>query len=405
MKSVLITLASALAVTVAQQGWRIIASDIGGSPLGVAFFEDGLTGVTATSQIFPAGYEAKESLDGGKTWNNVPDANLLIFALFDSGVYSPGNGMGYAVVSGDIIQCSTDFGHNFTAANGAGGGEIVRHLLDPSGNPAGFAILGMTDSGDVNGLVTAWGGCSTWSNVNIGNLRPSHVATDATLFNSSWIVVAEEYITAASTSDGQSSRPRRRNLSHKWAWEGNRLVPRSGSDAAKAVYATQVVVSTDAGNSWTEVYYNNSWACLGIACIDPQHCCIATENADYAFMECTSDGFKTVQRTLADTNEGAALVEVAITPNTTAVLGYCYVAVGGYVTGAGQSPVWYRSCDAGQTWVHDPVPNLPVANLLVTDIDCQIRAPNASTGSACWVTMWDNSGIDPNGYVARYFPS
>lgn len=57
----------------AQRGWHLIAQDIGGSPLGVAFFEDGVTGVTETSQLLPAGYETKRSSDGGVTWATVPD--------------------------------------------------------------------------------------------------------------------------------------------------------------------------------------------------------------------------------------------------------------------------------------------------------------------------------------------
>ena len=67
--------------------------DIGGGPLGVSCFEDGTTCVTATSQILPAGYEVKRSLDGGKTWGTVPDADLFIFGLDNQAVF--GN---YAIV-------------------------------------------------------------------------------------------------------------------------------------------------------------------------------------------------------------------------------------------------------------------------------------------------------------------
>ena len=56
----------------AQRGWHVIAKDIGGAPLGVAFFEDGLNGVTETSHILPfPGYSTEESLDGGATWKVV----------------------------------------------------------------------------------------------------------------------------------------------------------------------------------------------------------------------------------------------------------------------------------------------------------------------------------------------
>ena len=64
--------------------WHLIASDIGGGPLGVACFDDGLTCVTATSQVLPAGFEVKRSLDGARTWATVPDADLFIFGLYNT---------------------------------------------------------------------------------------------------------------------------------------------------------------------------------------------------------------------------------------------------------------------------------------------------------------------------------
>ena len=116
------------------------------------------------------------------------------------------------------------------------------------------------------------------------------------------------------------------------------------------------------------MFRNNSVAALGIACIDTaqQSCCFVSEDGDYAYIHCTTDGWATAHEALADKNEGAALVEVAVSmgPNGTS----CYVAAGGYVTGAGQSPVFYRSCDAGASWVKDPLPAWPVENLLATDI-------------------------------------
>lgn len=100
----------------------------------------------------------------------------------------------------------------------------------------------------------------------------------------------------------------------------------------------------------------------------------------------------------------AALVEIAVAPGacpSSSAAADAYVAVGGYVTAVGQTPVWYRSCDYGVTWTKDAAPGLPVANLLNTDVDCQAGAPN---GTLCTTTMWDNGGLDSQGYVARYFP-
>ena len=53
---------------------RLIAQRIGGMPLGTSFFEDGRTGITATSHLVPfPGYEAERSVDGGYTWTKTPD--------------------------------------------------------------------------------------------------------------------------------------------------------------------------------------------------------------------------------------------------------------------------------------------------------------------------------------------
>ena len=69
------------AVAAANATWTLISKTVGGGPLGVSCFEDGLTCITATSQILPAGFEVKRSLDGGVTWGLVPDADLFIFGL------------------------------------------------------------------------------------------------------------------------------------------------------------------------------------------------------------------------------------------------------------------------------------------------------------------------------------
>lgn len=57
---------------------RLIAQKIGGMPLGTAFFEDGRTGITATSHLVPfPGYDAERSTDGGYTWAKTPDQDGL----------------------------------------------------------------------------------------------------------------------------------------------------------------------------------------------------------------------------------------------------------------------------------------------------------------------------------------
>jgi hypothetical protein len=131
------------AAAAANATWRLISKDIGGGPLGVSCFEDGLTCVTATSQILPAGYEVKRSQDGGVSWATVPDADLFIFGLDNQAVFGS-----LAIVSGDeFIQCSVNKGANFTQVPGSlalAGGEIARKLRAADGSWSGFAILGMT---------------------------------------------------------------------------------------------------------------------------------------------------------------------------------------------------------------------------------------------------------------------
>lgn len=380
----------------ASAGWQLIASDIGGSPLGVSCFEDGLTCVTSVSQLLPAGYEALQSTDGGYTFQSVPDQDLFIFGLFNNAVFDT-----HAVLSGEsFIQYSNNKGLNYSAADGGqggpAGGEIVRLLHDTNGKPSGFAIMGLVDSSSTNGVVTSEDGGATWEQHNIPILGNELIATDGVFFADTWLVVAEEYITSLASS---SRRPRnRRAPTHKLRWgTGGALERTPREELGKAAYAMQVVKSTDGGVSWATLYQNASVAALGMACLDEQHCCIAGEDAQFAYLHCTRDGFKTTRETFADLTSGAALVEIGVwrgPANDT-----CYVAVGGYVTDFGQSPVYYRSCDKGATWALDAA-NISVAGLLVTDIDCQSGAPN---GTMCTTTLWDSDGLDPNGYVARYF--
>jgi hypothetical protein len=288
--------------------------DIGGGPLGVSCFEDGATCVTATSQILPAGYEVKRSLDGGKTWGTVPDADLFIFGLDNQAVFSD-----FAVVSGDeFIQCSVNKGANFTQVPGSlalAGGEIARKLRAADGSWGGFAILGLTDDGNSNGFVWVEGSClGAWKEVNIQALDLGKIATDGAFFEGAWLVVGEEYVTEAPRRRGRKAPTR------KLRWEGGALAPTPPHELRAATYATQVVLSADKGASWTSLYTNNSVATLGIGCIDATHCCLAQEDANIAYIQCTSDGFKSVN-TFTDATPGAALVAVGVTA------GNCYVVV------------------------------------------------------------------------------
>ena len=357
--------------------------DIGGGPLGVSCFEDGLTCVTATSQILPAGYEVKRSVDGGATWGTVPDADLFIFGLDNQAVFGD-----FAVVSGDeFIQCSTNKGANFTQVPGSvalAGGEIARKLRGPDGSPSGFAILGLTDDGNSNGFVFVEGSCAgAWKEVNVAALDLGKIATDGAFFDGAWLVVGEEYEPGA--------RRRRRAPTKKLRWEGGALVRTPAPALRKAAYATQVVLSADRGATWTTLYRNESVATLGIGCRDAAHCCLAQEDASIAYIQCTSDGFKTVT-TLTDATPGAALVAVGVTAAG------CYVVVGGAVSNGVQGAAVYRSCDDGATWAQDALDSSFPFGLLFTDVDCQ----NAGARPGCWATLWDDGGIDPNGFVARW---
>lgn len=330
--------------------------------------------MTATSQIIPAGYEAKQSKDGGVTWNTVPDQDAFIFALYNGAVYDQ-----YAVLSGmTFVQVSSDRGANFSWSVGAkAGGEIVRKVMDANGAPTGFAILGETEDGSVNGYITSLshGAAGTWKDVNIQWADPEMLSIDGSFLNSTYTVVGNVYITQA--ADVKRGEGRRRRASR-----------RAQARGGKATYATEVVTSSDGGSTWTTVFSNDTVSALGVACIDAAHCCFVGEDADAAYIFCAMDG-KTYSRVLADTIDGAALVEIAVAPGTCAGGGPAYIAVGGYVDGAGQAPVFYRSCDMGNTWAKDALPSWPVANLLVTDIDCQPAAPG---GTACFSTLWDDGG-------------
>jgi len=392
-------------------GWYIIAEDIGGSPLGVSFFEDGLTGVTATSEIFPfPGYFTKLTKNSGYNFTIVPDQDLLIFGLYNTAVYNQ-----FAVVSGEsFIQYSTNKGTYFNASSSSGkcaGGEIVRLLHDINNLPIGFAILGQTSDGNTNGLVTSYDGGMTFTPVNIAEWDPDILSIDGVFFNDTWIVGGNQYVTGLSSANHEATPYRRMSKTTRLQYISDPTLPRKGKyvptynniNSSKGTYNTQIVISTDNGVTFTTVYRNKTVALLGMACIDTNNCCFVGENAEYAFIYCTNDGFKTTERVVADNTEGAALVEIAVSMYNNQT---CYIAVGGYVSASGdQGPVFYRSCNMGikGSWSTDPLPSWSVANLLVTDIDCQNHVIN-STSSLCTVTLWDNDGIEPNGYVARYFP-
>jgi hypothetical protein len=220
--------------------------------------------------------------------------------------------------------------------------------------------------------------------VNIQALDLGKISTDGAFFDGAWLIVGEEYTTGA-------GKGRRRSPTRKLRWEGGALVPTPPHDLAKATYATQVVRSGDKGASWTSLYTNNSVATLGIGCKDAEHCCLAQEDANIAYIQCTSDGFKTLT-TFTDGTPGAALVAVGVTA------GGCYVVVGGAVSNGVQGAAVYRSCDDGATWALDTLDSSFPFGLLITDVDCQNAGPRAG----CWATLWDDSGIDPNGFVAKW---
>ena len=63
-----------------------------------------------------------------------------------------------------------------------------------------------------------------------------------------------------------------------------------------------------------------------------------------------------------------------------------------------QGAAIYRSCNDGQTWALDTLDSSFPFGLLITDVDCQNLGPRPG----CWATLWDNGGIDPNGFVAKW---
>ncbi len=292
-------------------------------------------------------------------------------------------------MSGDeFIQCSLNHGANFTQVPGSlalAGGEIARKLRAADGSWNGFAILGMTDDGDSNGFIWVEGSClGSWKEVNIQALDLGKIATDGAFFNGAWLVVGEEFVTGA-------PRAGRKAPTRKLRWEDGALVPTPPHALRAATYATQVVLSEDNGATWSSIYTNNTVATLGIGCKDALHCCLAQEDANIAYIQCTSDGFKTLNNFI-DGTPGAALVAVGVTASG------CYVVVGGAVSNGVQGAAVYRSCDDGATWAKDALDSSFPFGLLFTDVDCQ----NAGLNAGCWATLWDDSGIDPNGFVAKW---
>ena len=238
-----------LGYATAQRGWHVLAKDIGGAPLGVACFEDGLTCVTETSHILPfPGYETMESLDGGTTWAQVPDSDGVLGVLALYNVAASGQ---YAVVSAEAsIQLSNDRGHNFTAAQGPAGGEIVRKLFAADGSVSGFAIMGETTDGNTIGLVASnisVNGGKTFLPINIGELDPGILSIDGSFTSTSWTVCGNEYVTAARTR--ARSRIQQRILQRLHG----RPAPVPLAAPAKAAYHTQIVVSRDVGITWSTV--------------------------------------------------------------------------------------------------------------------------------------------------------
>lgn len=355
-----------VAAASAQAGWRIIARDIGGGALGVACFEGGETCIAAVSQILPAGYEMLRSSDGGVTWATINNTYHPFDALYNVAAYGS-----VAMASSDfIVLRSADTAATFVDDFAApAGGQIVRKLAAADGSFYGFAMLGVTTSGDTNGAVISTDGGVTWTSRNIMWANPSIVAIDGSFLNSSWIIVGNVYQTSLA--------------------------------GGKAEYATEVVRSTDGGVSWTTLYSNASVAALGVACLDAQRCCAVAEDADFSYILCTADGWSSEALAFADLEDGAAIVEIAVAPGVCAGGIAAYVAVGGVVAGDSQQPGFWRSCDGGASFTKDATPAWPVANLLASDVDCQ---PHTANGTQCWATLWDNGGIlEPNTYVAKYF--
>lgn len=232
-------------------------------PLGTSFFEDGRTGITATSHLVPfPGYEAERSTDGGYTWAKTPDqdgANVVRASQFtlyagERNRQAPCDAAGRSFQLGSLWpDCSGDLGrvhhpvlerHGRALLRGGGRARGRRdrahdrgrrgQLRDPRPDELGElqrlrrvdgrrrALAGLQRRQHHGEGLRRVAPChpprpSCPSTSPLSSSQPGFISIDGTFLTSTWYVMANEYVPGA-TAPALTAAGRRRAPTHKLRW-------------------------------------------------------------------------------------------------------------------------------------------------------------------------------------------
>lgn len=334
------------AASVTPGNWSIIATNFAAFSTGVTFNGDGLTGWIVDDTIH-------KSVDGGVTWTPTSDSPEVIpldIASFGQNVATCG-----ALILGDY---TIDGGETFNASTvkgyGGGAAQCIRGFPSPA--PVGFISVGSYGLfTSVNGVAVSTDGGATYTAINISVLQ-TETRYGAFPTATTWYVTAGQW---PNQVDGTRRHMARRAAAASAA---------AGTGAARRLqgsgYIQQVVVTKDAGATWTSVNLDYtsgvrlgasrslslslrltrfapcgfsfkaddvSTQCSsvsisilstslqylnGIDCLDESRCCAGGEQDDepggYGYIQCTLDGGMTWTRTLTVNETGASFLDLRV---------------------------------------------------------------------------------------------
>jgi len=308
-------------------------------------------GIAFTSEmegIAPVGQNGQGSFvwvtnDGGNTWN---PANAQSELMYLAAAANGQNGLACAAMQ---LQYSNDNNQNFNDSNMLNGFGPTSQ--DAQADSTNFYVIGETMDG-LNGVAVSADAGANFKFINISVLK-TDARYGAFPSPSVWYISAGEWPDNGAADKAEHAtivKHLSRRVSLYQHLDGTMRhelhAPRPVAKDAAGSWRAQIVKSTDAGNTWTSVFYETGFYFNQIACGSEKHCCAAGE-ADEGSKAgiriwCTFDG-TTWNQTLWMASQSQSLMALEFISDMEAWAG------GGDLS-TGMTGYFWHTTDGGMTW-------------------------------------------------------
>jgi hypothetical protein len=297
-----------------------------------------IAGMTSGAQQFVI-----KSTDSGNTFMtlNVNTHALMTFATTFQTTTS-GIATGLAMI-GSPNTFTTD-GNNFSPSNGTGFMTAAQSCQNIVGVNGGFGTTGQHGNG--MGVQVSSDGGKTYKLVTIP--ATSEARYGAFPSASTWYVAYGTWPQNASSTTNKYNDDRYIYLSQKYKIrspnaETSRAFRKKRQSAPQPDgYWAQIMLTTDAGATFSSVYINETFYFNDIRCPNVKTCFVVGENEQWAVVYATYDGGATWSQVLYDPS--ASLMSASFTSETD-----WWACGAGFVPGNAIGHAWH-STDAGKTW-------------------------------------------------------